>query len=335
MRKYLFFAFTALCGWSCHLPSRPAAKRLNKITNLIFTSGGCNGKCPQFVMGIESSLNVNFYGERYTDKSGFYTGKVTEGFWDSLNIRFERLKFERLDSSYEFSQDDLDVAISAWYGIRKKTVQGQFDDLPDSVQTTVNWLLEVYEHISLAPAQDTGYFYERFRRPPILPPIMEPPKVVERPQSPKRLHFISAFGDFSMLAPNSWKYIKVEGLGSFDGRIDMGQHDTLDFSLGFWVSHLSKGQLQSVSDDELYVPAMTYPYKIDGYCVAYQEMPRDTGMSVTRVYIDSIYSMGPMVVKFDFHGSHLSEAHEALFYQVARTIKFGERMHAQLTPEFR
>jgi hypothetical protein len=58
-------------------------------------------------------------------------------------------------------------------------------------------------------------------------------------------------------------------------------------------------------------------------------------VSVARVYIGSIYSIGPMVVKFDFYGSHLSKAHEALFYQAARTIKFGERIHAHLTPEFK
>ena len=78
-----------------------------------------------------------------------------------------------------------------------------------------------------------------------------------------------------------------------------------------------------------------FPHKIDGYCIAYTEVPRDTGVSVARVYIDSIYSIGPMVVKFDLYGSHLSKEHVSMFYQAARTIKFGERIHAQVTPEFK
>ncbi len=49
------------------------------------------------------------------------------------------------------------------------------------------------------------------------------------------------------------------------------------------------------------------------------------GVSVARVYIDSIYSIGPMIVKFDFYGSHLSKAHEALL--AARRVHPKKGIH--------
>jgi Domain of unknown function (DUF6438) len=337
IHRYLLLVLVIPIGWSCQHPKPVTPRRNNKITSISFASGGCFGRCPEFAMKIDSDLRIAFYGERYSEKAGFYTAKVTSDFWDSLNEQFERIHFDRLDSAYDQSVDDLAVMVTVCYGKTTKRVFGQSHDLPDSVRKAFDWLMNSYKRAALKPAPDTAHFYDQLRYPIVQPPIvyLDAPKITRPGRQRKTMHFTSGFGNFTLVAPRNWKYVKAEGVGSFDGRIAIGGRDTLDFALGFWATHLAKGQLQCVWNDELYVPAMVYPHKIDGYCIAYTEVPRDTVVSVARVYIDSIYSIGLMVVKFDFYGSNLSKAHEALFYQAARTIKFGERIHAQLTPDFK
>jgi hypothetical protein len=71
------------------------------------------------------------------------------------------------------------------------------------------------------------------------------------------------------------------------------------------------------------VPAKKYEWKIDGYD-AYTVIPRGQNDHTARIYIDSLYGIGP-ITKFDFYGNYLSKAHQVLFFQVVQTIKFERR----------
>jgi hypothetical protein len=169
-------------------------------------------------MKIDSDLRMAFYGEHYTEKAGFYTGKVTTDFWDSFNERFERIHFDRLDNAYDQSVDDLAVIVTVCYGKTTRRVFGQSHDLPDSVRKVFDWLMDSYKKVALKPAPDTAHFYDQFRYPIVLPPpvYFDAPKVTRQGLQHKTMHFKSGFGNFTMVAPRNWKYVKEEGLGSFD-----------------------------------------------------------------------------------------------------------------------
>ena len=137
----------------------------------------------------------------------------------------------------------------------------------------------------------------------------------------KTMHFRSPFGSFSMQTPIGWKQIEMQATASFDGRIAIDRRDTLNFSYGFWSSLLRDGQLLSTTTENKYVRAKKYYGKIDGYD-AYTVIPDVTNIPEVRIYIDSLYAIGPTVTRFDFYGKNLSKTHEKQFYQVIQTIKF-------------
>jgi len=133
--------------------------------------------------------------------------------------------------------------------------------------------------------------------------------------------FKSAFGSFSMKTPIGWTKIDLQAAGSFDGRIAIGQKDTLNFAYGFWSSLLHDGKLLSTTNDTTYLLAKKYENKIDGYD-AYTLIDDATNIPEARIYIDSLYATGPTVTRFDFYGNNLSKGNQKLFYQVIQTLKF-------------
>ena len=104
----------------------------------------------------------------------------------------------------------------------------------------------------------------------------------------KTMKFVSPFGDFSMETPNGWTQIDVEAVGSFDGKIAIGQSDTLLFSYGFWSSFLKEGKLLfDWQEPNKYIQAKKYKDKIDGYEV-YIVTPKQSGLG-SVVFILIVY----------------------------------------------
>jgi len=167
--------FSALLFPYCR--SKESTKRKNEIGKVVFASGGCFGHCPILTIEIDSSLNYRFLGGRYTDSIGFYKGKVDERFWDTLNIMFETVHFKDLDSSYQFSADDLSTLTTLYYGNKVKKIQAQSASLPDSVERVLRCLMYSYRRIPLIHSTDSqGMFRLQypFVNPPPLPRFKTP-----------------------------------------------------------------------------------------------------------------------------------------------------------------
>lgn len=137
----------------------------------MFATGGCYGTCPIQAIDIDSTLTFKYHGIEYTDKKGFYTGVVTSGFWDTLNIKLESINYKQLDTAYVHSYDDLSTEVFIYYNSKVKHIYGQSASLPDSVMTVYNWLLESMRTFELKRTQDSLPFQTRIQKP--LPP---PPK---------------------------------------------------------------------------------------------------------------------------------------------------------------
>lgn len=129
-----------------------------------------------------------------------------------------------------------------------------------------------------------------------------------------------------METPRAWKEISTQSTDAYNGRIAINAKDTLDFSYGFGPSHLSYGVLMRAYWDDLDIPAMKYPVRIDG-CVAYTQAPQQITNWMARIYIDTVFYTGRAVMRFDFYGRGLSPVQERQFYTAARTIKFENKVN--------
>jgi hypothetical protein len=153
----ILFSLTILNLLSCQ-SDKTIQKRNNEINRIYFATGGCFGECPVFAMEIDSTLTYKFNGIKYTNKQGFYIGKVTQEFWDTLNIKFERINFKQLDSSYEQTLDDVSTETIIYYGKNRKHIRGQEASLPENVRDVYKWLMESYKTIELKQTTDSSLF---------------------------------------------------------------------------------------------------------------------------------------------------------------------------------
>lgn len=147
-------------------------KRVNKITKIVFATGGCYGECPVMAFEIDSSLLVKFHGVKYTHLNGFYIGKTTSGYWDSLNLRLEDLKFRELDSAYFNSVDDLSTEMYVYYDNGKiKYMEGQSGSLPLRLMGFYNYLMNSILRIDFEQTNDSLVFITK-RQIPLNMPIV-------------------------------------------------------------------------------------------------------------------------------------------------------------------
>lgn len=158
-------------------------KRNNQIRKVSFATGGCYGKCPFLAIEIDSSLSYKFYGGQYSDLQGFFTGKITQTFWDSLNIKLEQVNLKQLDTLYMATIDDLSIESYFTFGQIKKPLFGHEMDFPDSVQKIFNWLMGSYKRVELTKVDTLDFETKiQFSQGPMPPPKnlkFTPPKIIE------------------------------------------------------------------------------------------------------------------------------------------------------------
>lgn len=170
MKKNILIVFTLSLFISCN---ENKSFRKNEIHKIIFATGGCFGECPIQAIEIDSNFNVKYHGVEYTNRIGFYTGKTTRSFWDTLNIKFENISYKQLDSSYFGSVDDLSTEIYIYYDNNIKYICGQSSSLPDTVMSTYNWIINSIDKIDLIKSKDSLTFPTFVEKP--LPPPQKPP----------------------------------------------------------------------------------------------------------------------------------------------------------------
>jgi len=148
---------------SCNKP-----RRHNGITKieLAFSDGwGGFGTAVK----VDSSLTYNFYGKYDSLKRGDFVGKISEGFWDTLNCKFEQLKYKSLDTTYHLINTNIsDLSyfelIIYWNGGRKKIIG--IPDGHDSLMLALIGLHEKYKHIPLKKSNISVKFDVTYQYPP-------------------------------------------------------------------------------------------------------------------------------------------------------------------------
>lgn len=187
--KNAFMFLVALSLFAC---KQEKPKKADEISRINFATGGCFGRCPVMAVEMDSSLNFRFYGYEYTKLKGYYTGKISQSFWDSLTTKFEKIDFKQLDSTYEQSVDDLATELIIYYNGQRKHIYGQSMSLPAKLMKLYDWIMDNDTTLHLIKNIDTGniskWFTTRIQHLPPPPPMplinqlkVIPPKIKKHP----------------------------------------------------------------------------------------------------------------------------------------------------------
>lgn len=169
-REYTYLAI-ALCLLSaCHKKKR----RNNDITKIEVSTGDCFGPCQLTAVSIDSSLTYNYYGGEtpFTEPvqdtvklRGYFTGKVSKAFWDTLNIKLDQIKYQQLDSVYQHSVDDQSLEVLIYYNGKTKHIRAQSASLPDNVRKVIYWIASSYKKVRIIPVKDSIIFHTTEQQP--------------------------------------------------------------------------------------------------------------------------------------------------------------------------
>jgi hypothetical protein len=153
-------------------------KKNNEITKISITTGLCYGTCPIQTVEIDSSLIVKYHGMEFAKRKGYYTGKIKPTDWDSINFRFEKIKYKQLDSVYDYSVDDPPIYLKIYHNNKIKVIRAQSSSLPREVKKTFYWIIDMAKSVKLYKTNDTLNFEKEHLKlmypiPPTLPPKMK------------------------------------------------------------------------------------------------------------------------------------------------------------------
>ncbi|WPU98508.1 DUF6438 domain-containing protein [Mucilaginibacter sp. cycad4] len=176
----LFLIFITFVLSSCH--SSNYGQRKNEITKIEIATGGCFGPCQSTVTSIDSSLEYRYFGgdtyfslppdgAKEGKLKGFYSGKISQGFWDTLNIKFENINYKHLDTSYQHSVDDQGLEIFIHYGNKVKHIMAQSASLPNTAAEVFYYVINSYKTVKPKLPKDTFLFESQVQRPIPMPDV--------------------------------------------------------------------------------------------------------------------------------------------------------------------
>jgi len=147
--------------------NRPASTKY-EINKIEIATGGCLRGCPVVGEIIDSTLTFKYYGGYKAKLQGYYEGKVSQGFWDTLNLKIKQISFKKLDTSKYMEVDgEAAEAIFYWNNHKRHVFKSIYND-PDAVSHVLIWIINSYKTIELHKLKDsvsfeTGY---QFMLPP-------------------------------------------------------------------------------------------------------------------------------------------------------------------------
>ena len=158
------------------------------------------------------------------------------------------------------------------------------------------------------------------------------------------------FGAFSIETPKSWTQIRERGTDSYVGRIAIDAKDTLEFDLGWYSNNLyeydptilDSDMISSIDTfrrnirDIIFVKNSRHldPDKYRRNNISWDTIdgrkakivyPRESGIGMTGIYVDSLFISGSEVDRFNLYGNNLRPSNEREVLAALRTLKFHKR----------
>ena len=99
--KFIILLSISLLLIGCNKPIH----RNNEITRIEFARSGPWSHFGASI-SIDSSLNYKYWGDYKGVKQKYFAGKISEGFWDTVNVKLEKAKFKTIiPTSYSGCKD--------------------------------------------------------------------------------------------------------------------------------------------------------------------------------------------------------------------------------------
>jgi len=152
--KYTLILSVIILLMSC----KKAIHQNNEITKVELARSGT-----WFNLGatisVDSSLKYKYFGDYGQVKQGYFTGKVTRQFWDTLNQKFEKIKFKTVSPHSKLVLSDADYfELIIYWRNGKREITRYWDGGHEPVTTVIDWLDSSYKSTKLKQADNQFEF---------------------------------------------------------------------------------------------------------------------------------------------------------------------------------
>jgi hypothetical protein len=148
----------------------------DEITKIEIAKAGSLRNSPATVISIDSSLTYNYWGGYNAKLQGYYTGTVTEAYWEALNTQLKNVDFNQLYSADYLPLDGEAAEVICYWGAVKKHVFVEiFEGATDYKSKDFREIAYSYERVQLHKMKDTAKFAVSIQH--IRPPAPPRPKL--------------------------------------------------------------------------------------------------------------------------------------------------------------
>lgn len=122
-----------------------------RIKRIGFYSTGCFGTCPEMYLEIDSVGNIFFNGKSFTEKEGFYSGKLSANEFEIIKLEINSIELDNLKKFYSADWTDdqtCGVMIETFDTTYESSAYG-FDKEPIELRILFHRLMELYKNVEL------------------------------------------------------------------------------------------------------------------------------------------------------------------------------------------
>jgi len=132
--------------------------------NIEFESSGCFGSCPSMKLKINQNFEIFYEGRNYTEKNGYYSGKITSSQMERLKRKLSLVELKTLKENYVAMWTDdqtCDISIQTKDTVYTSSVYG-FDKEPIELRILFHELMELYKHTEIRKDSSHHFSYDDF-----------------------------------------------------------------------------------------------------------------------------------------------------------------------------
>lgn len=143
----LMLTIAILLLFACNFNS----KKTNTIEKVILGTGYCHGDCVFQAIEIDNNLKYKYYGGKNAEKKGYFIAKADKKLWDELEIMFNKIKINDLDTLYDRTYDDQSFELIIYANGKRKHIKAQYESLQKELKDIVDFLSGSYKNVDLQP----------------------------------------------------------------------------------------------------------------------------------------------------------------------------------------
>jgi hypothetical protein len=165
--RHITSIFLIISILACNKPTQ----RNNEITKVELARSGAWSDYGAAI-SVDSTLSYKYFDGNIKHGKGYFTGRVGRKFWDTLNQKFERIKFKTVDTNDNSNVVDVNYfeVIVYWENKKKRIIRASSRE-NDSVINVILWLNNSYKKVKLHLSSDPIKFETTYQNPPPKPII--------------------------------------------------------------------------------------------------------------------------------------------------------------------